>query len=52
MASMLEKAGKSSAVVCLQSGSIEFRGKVTKPVVDSIDLVARALSAIMKKADG
>jgi hydrogenase maturation protease len=52
MASMLEKAGKSSAVVCIQPGSIEFRGKATKPVRDSIGLIARALSAIMKKADG
>jgi hydrogenase maturation protease len=52
MASMLEKAGKRSAVVCIQPDGIEFRGKVTKPVIDSINLVTRALSAIMKKADG
>jgi len=51
MASMLEKAGKRSAVVCIQPGRTEFRGKVTKPVRDSIDLITRALSAIMDKAD-
>jgi len=51
MASILERAGKRSAVLCIQPGRIEFQGKVTKPVMDSIDLTTRVLAAIMKNAN-
>jgi len=51
MASILERAGKRAAVLCIQPGRIEFQGKVTKPVMDSIDLTVRVLAAIMKNAN-
>jgi hydrogenase maturation protease len=51
MASILERAGKRSAVLCIQPERIEFRGKVTKPVMDSVDLTTRILGAIMKNVN-
>jgi Ni,Fe-hydrogenase maturation factor len=47
MASLLEKAGKKVAVVCIQPGRIEFRGQVTAKVKDSIDVVIKALQTVM-----
>ncbi len=45
MASMLESKGKKTAVICIQPASIEFRGKVTKEVSDSV----KGLSAILTR---
>jgi len=42
MASVLERTGKNSAVVCIQPKSIEFRGRVSRPVNSAIALVVRA----------
>jgi hydrogenase maturation protease len=47
MASMLERAGKRSAVLCIQPGRIEFQAEATRPVMDSIDLTTRVLATIM-----
>ena len=51
MASLLEKAGKKVAVVCIQPGRIEFRGRVTAEVRESIDVVTRTLAAVMSAKD-
>jgi len=51
MASLLEKGGKGSAVVCIQPQSIEFRGSVSEPVRLAVDAVTRALSALMSARD-
>ncbi len=52
MASLLEKAGKRTAVICIQPRTIEFRAPVTRPVKTSVKLVVEALSGPMASADG
>lgn len=52
MASILENAGKRAAVIGIQPSLIEFRGEVTEPVMDSVGVVTRALSGIMRANDG
>ena len=47
MASMLERAGKRTAVICIQPKNIVFQGKVTPPVRKAIDALVTALSEIM-----
>ncbi len=47
LATMLERSGKSVAVICIQPGSIEFRGEVTPPVRESIRAAVAALGTIM-----
>ena len=47
MATLLEKSGKNVAVVGIQPGRIEFRGTVTSEVKDSVEIVTRALAAVM-----
>jgi len=51
MASMLERAGKRTAVIGIQPGRIVFRGEVTMPVRESIGTVTRALATIMRAND-
>jgi len=51
MASILEKAGKKVAAICIQPESIESRGEVTKRVRASIDSVTEALGALMRARD-
>jgi len=52
MASLLEKAGKRSAVICIQPKTIEFRAPVTRPIKASIKTVVEALIGPMARADG
>jgi hydrogenase 3 maturation protease len=51
MASILSKSGKGSAVICIQPGTIEFRGRMTEQVSRSVDLVVGVLSDIMCQRD-
>jgi hydrogenase maturation protease len=51
MASLLERAGKRSAVICIQPGRIEFREPVTRPVEEAVDKVVKALSSVMADRD-
>ncbi len=51
MASILEKAGSRSAVICVQPKQIEFRGRVSQPVARSIDEVVEALRGLMTARD-
>jgi len=51
MASILEKAGKEAAVICIQPGRIEFRGKVTSPVQEAIETVTNTLKQLMSHRD-
>jgi len=44
MASILERTGKRSAVICIQPGTIEFRGHVSGPVKSAVDRLVDALS--------
>ncbi len=52
MASVLEKSGKESAVVCIQPGRIEFRGDVTQPVQRAIATVTSVLKQLMIDKNG
>jgi len=47
MASLLERGGKRSAVICIQPGRIEFREPITEPVQRAIEMVIASLSTIM-----
>lgn len=47
MASMLERAGKKTVVICIQPKVIAFQGKVTQPVRKAIDALVTVLSEIM-----
>jgi len=47
MASILERAGKRSAVICIQPKTIEFRGQVSTPVRSSIDRLVRVLTCVI-----
>lgn len=49
MASMLERAGKKAAVICIQPGRIEFRGEVTPAVRESIRTATELLGRIMRR---
>ena len=48
MASILERAGKKSAVICIQPKSIEFQGEVSDPVKHAIDVLVDAFSDAIK----
>lgn len=52
LASILERSGKRSTVIAIQPKTIEFRGKVTKPVRDAVKTVVGELSALMARVDG
>jgi hydrogenase 3 maturation protease len=52
MASILENAGKESAVVCIQPGRIEFRGDMTRPVQRAIVTVTSVLKKLMIDKNG
>jgi len=47
MASILEKAGKRSAVLCIQPERIEFQGEVTAKVKTSVETVTKILTELM-----
>ncbi len=51
MASLLEKAGKRSAVIGIQPERIEFRGKVTEPVSRAVSSVVSVLEKVMAERD-
>jgi hydrogenase maturation protease len=51
LATMLEQSGKRVGVVCIQPGSIEFRGAVTGPVRASVDTTVSALQWVMTPRD-
>ena len=44
MASILERAGKKSAVICIQPKAIEFQGLVSDPVKSSVDRLVKVLA--------
>jgi hydrogenase maturation protease len=48
MASVLDKAGKATTVLCIQPAKIEFRGEVTPAVRRSIDNVVRVLAEMIR----
>lgn len=51
MASLLERVGKRSAVICIQPGRMEFREPVTRPVEEAVETVVKVLSAVMAERD-
>jgi|GEM_PF-533692 len=51
MASILERSGKRAAVIGIQPGTIEFRGRVSKPVRTSVQKVAEVLLEPMMRND-
>jgi len=51
MASILEKAGKRSAVLCIQPERIQFRGEVTAKVKASVKTLTRILTELMARID-
>jgi hydrogenase 3 maturation protease len=51
MASILEKSGKKAAVIGIQPETIEFRGRVSKPVRASVQKVVDALLRLMMRID-
>jgi hydrogenase maturation protease len=51
MASILERAGKKSAIICIQPGRIEFRGEVTRPVRSTIESLVRTLSSVIESRE-
>lgn len=48
MASLLERAGKRSAVVCIKPQTVEFRGNLSEPVRRSVELVTRVLEEMIR----
>ncbi|MGD9962802.1 MAG: hydrogenase maturation protease [Thermoplasmata archaeon] len=48
MASVLERGGKRSAVVCVQVKSLEFRGAVSPEVSTASDSLVRAFTGMMR----
>lgn len=48
MASLLERAGKKSAVVCIKPQTVEFRGRLSEPVRESVELVTRVLGEMIR----
>jgi len=51
MASILERSGKKAAVIGIQPETIEFRGRVSKPVQASVQKVVDTLSELMMRID-
>lgn len=51
MAAILKRSGKQSAVICIQPGTLEFRGAVSSHVASAIDTVSRVLRLIMQEKD-
>lgn len=51
MASILERSGKKAAVIGIQPETIEFRGRVSKPVQASVQKVVDALLGPMMRVD-
>jgi hydrogenase 3 maturation protease len=47
MASMLERAGKRSAVVCIQPKVIAFRQSISEPVAKAVESLIRVLEQVM-----
>jgi hydrogenase 3 maturation protease len=47
MASLLEKTGKRSAVICIQPKTIEFRGQVSKEVRSAVRRLETTLRELM-----
>ena len=52
MASVLEKGGKGTAVVCMQVKSLEFRAAMSPEVSAAADLLVRVFHDIMEARDG
>lgn len=48
MASILEKAGKRSAVICVQPERIAFQGPVSRPVATAVERLIRVLGEIIE----
>jgi len=48
MASMLERAGKKSAVICIQPETIRFQGSVSRPVKSAIDRLVEAFTQMIE----
>ena len=51
MASVLDKAGLKSAVVCIQPAQIKFQGKVSTQVARSVKLITKTLGEVMAEKD-
>jgi len=51
MASLLEKNGLRTAIICVQPERIEFRGELSQPVSIAISTLKRILSTIMDDLD-
>jgi hydrogenase maturation protease len=51
MASILERSGKRAAVIGIQPETIEFRGRVSKPVRASVRKVADIILKLMMRVD-
>jgi hydrogenase maturation protease len=51
MASILERSGKRAAVICIQPQTIEFRGRVSRPVRASVKKVTDSLLKLMVRID-
>jgi len=51
MASLLEKNGVRTAIICVQPGRIDFRGELSEPVSHAISTLNRILSSIMADLD-
>ena len=51
MASILERSGKKAAVIGIQPQTIEFRGRVSKPVQASVQKVVDTLLGLMMRID-
>ena len=49
MASLLERAGKGSAVVCIRPQTVGFRARMSKPVSDSVALLTRVFEAMLEE---
>lgn len=51
MASILERSGKSVSIIVVQPESLEFRGRVSPKVEESINLIVATLSDLMRKSN-
>ena len=49
MAAILERSGKTSAVICIQPGTLEFRAEISGQVSSTIETISRALRDLMLK---
>ncbi len=52
MASVLGREGKGTAVVCVQTRSLEFRGDLSSEVSSAVDLLVRVFGDIMSGRPG